>query len=225
MGSFFHDAGSFAASDAGDVVRVFVVGPIQTNCYAYVSAGEALVVDAGAAGARVAAALAGEKVVCVAATHGHGDHVGGVTALVSATGAPFALAAADAEMAEHAGDPSYSGSGIAYDDDAPVPSRLLAEGDVLAVGTARFRVMETPGHTPGGICLVGEGTAEGIAFVGDTLFPGSCGRTDLAGGDPDAMRRSLVRMGREIAPQTVLLCGHGPATTMAEELASNPFVR
>ena len=85
--------------------------------------------------------------------------------------------------------------------------------------------METPGHTPGGICLVGEGTAEGIAFVGDTLFPGSCGRTDLAGGDSDAMRRSLARMGREIAPQTVLLCGHGPATTMAEELASNPFVR
>ena len=225
MGSFFRDAGSFAASEAGDVVRVFVVGPIQTNCYAYLSAGEALVVDPGAAGARVAEALAGEKVVGVAATHGHGDHVGGVAALVSATGAPFALAAADAEMAEHAGDPAYSGSGIAYDDDAPVPSRLLAEGDLLEVGTARFRVMETPGHTPGGSCLVGEGTAEGVAFVGDTLFPGSCGRTDLAGGDPDSMRRSLVRMGREIAPQAVLLCGHGPATTMAEELASNPFVR
>ena len=74
MGSFFRDAGSFAASEAGDVVRVFVVGPIQTNCYAYLSAGEALVVDPGAAGARVAEALAGEKVVGVAATHGHGDH-------------------------------------------------------------------------------------------------------------------------------------------------------
>ena len=71
MGSFFRDAGSFAASEAGDVVRVFVVGPIQTNCYAYLSAGEALVVDPGAAGARVAEALAGEKVVGVAATHGH----------------------------------------------------------------------------------------------------------------------------------------------------------
>ena len=225
MKNYFRDAGSFAASDGGDVVHVFVVGPIQTNCYAYVSAGEVLVVDPGAVGARIATALAGEKVVCVAATHGHGDHVGGVAALVSATGAPFAISAAYAEMAKHAGDPAYSGSGIAYDDDAPEPSRLLAEGNVLAVGTARFRVMETPGHTPGGICLVGEGTAEGIAFVGDTLFPGSCGRTDLAGGDLDAMRRSLARMGREIAPQTVLLCGHGPATTMAEELASNPFVR
>ena len=172
MKNYFRDAGSFAASDGGDVVHVFVVGPIQTNCYAYVSAGEALVVDPGAVGARIATALAGEKVVCVAATHGHGDHVGGVAALVSATGAPFAISAADAEMAKHAGDPAYSGSGIAYDDDAPEPSRLLAEGNVLAVGTARFRVMETPGHTPGGICLVGEGTAEGIAFVGDTLFRG-----------------------------------------------------
>ena len=225
MGSFFRDAGSFEVSPGGDVVRVFVVGPIQTNCYAYVSCGEVLVIDPGAAGARVATALAGEKIVCVVATHGHGDHVGGVAALVSATGAPFALAAADVEMAEHAGNPSYSGSGIAYDDDAPAPKRLLAEGDVLEVGTARFRVMETPGHTPGGICLVGEGSAEGIAFVGDTLFPGSCGRTDLAGGDPAAMRRSLARMGREIAPQTVLLCGHGPATTMDEELSGNPFVR
>ena len=225
MASPFYDAGSFAVSDAGDVVRVFVVGPVQTNCYAYVSADEALVIDPGGAGARVAAALSGKKVVCAVATHGHGDHVGGVAALVSATDAPSALAAADVEIARHASDPSWSGSGIAYDDDAPAPSRLLSEGDVLEVDTACFRVMETPGHTPGGICLVGEGSAGGIVFVGDTLFPGSCGRTDLAGGDPEAMRRSLARMGREISPQTVLLCGHGLATTMAEELASNPFMR
>ncbi|WP_130811914.1 MBL fold metallo-hydrolase [Olsenella sp. Marseille-P4559] len=225
MTGYFRDAGSFEVSSGGDVVRVFVVGPIQTNCYAYVSAGEALIVDPGAAGVRVAAALSGEKVVCVVGTHGHGDHVGGVAALVSATGAPFELAAPDVEMAEHASNPRHSGSGVSYDNDAPAPSRLLVEGDVVKVGTAQFRVMETPGHTPGGICLVGEGTADGIAFVGDTLFPGSCGRTDLDGGDPDAMRQSLSRMGREIAPKTVLLCGHGPATTMAEELENNPFVQ
>lgn len=105
------------------------------------------------------------------------------------------------------------------------PTRLLAEGDAIEVGDICLQVIETPGHTPGGIVLFAATEQRNIAFVGDTLFPGSCGRTDLAGGDPDAMRRSLARMGREIAPQTALLCGHGPATTMAEELASNPFVR
>ena len=73
--------------------------------------------------------------------------------------------------------------------------------------------------------LVGGGTAEGVAFVGDTLFPGSHGRTDLSGGDEGQIMASLHRMAAEIAPETTLLCGHGPATTMARELAQNPFLR
>lgn len=206
-----------------DEIRNFVVGPIQTNCYAYVSGGACMVVDPGAAGAAVAEHLADVRVECVAATHGHGDHVGGVAALVAATGAPFCINAADAERAALAGQPSELG--IAYDDDAPAPDRTLCEGDVISVGTATFTVMETPGHTPGGIVLVGGGTAEGVAFVGDTLFPGSHGRTDLDGGDEAAIMASLRRMAKEIAPATTLLCGHGPSTTMAAELARNPFLR
>ena len=115
--------------------------------------------------------------------------------------------------------------GRSYDDNAPDPDRTLAEGDVLTVGTATFTVMETPGHTPGGIVLVGGGSAEGVAFVGDTLFPGSHGRTDLKGGDEATIMASLARMAAEIDPATTLLCGHGPATTMARELATNPFLR
>ena len=161
-----------------DEIRNFVVGPIQTNCYAYVSGGACMVVDPGAAGA---------------------------------------------ERAMHAGEPSELG--IAYDDDAPAPDRELSEGDVISVGTATFTVMETPGHTPGGIVLLGGGSAEGVAFVGDTLFPGSHGRTDLDGGDEAAIMASLRRMAKEIAPATTLLCGHGPSTTMAAELARNPFLR
>ena len=115
--------------------------------------------------------------------------------------------------------------GRSYDENAPEPDRTLAEGDVLRVGTATFTVMETPGHTPGGIVLVGGGSAEGVAFVGDTLFPGSHGRTDLKGGDEATIMASLARMAAEIAPDTTLVCGHGPATTMARELAVNPFLR
>lgn len=206
-----------------DELRRYVVTPLATNCYAYVSAGECLVVDPGGSGDRLATALDDVRVTCVAATHGHGDHVGGVAALVRATGAPFAIHAADAELARHAGEMSEVGR--SYDENAPAPDRELAEGDVISVGTATFTVMETPGHTPGGVVLVGGGSAAGVAFVGDTLFPGSHGRTDLAGGDEVTIMRSLARMAAQIAPETTLLCGHGPATTMERELATNPFLR
>ena len=206
-----------------DELRQFVVTPLQTNCYAYVSDGECLVVDPGGSGAQLATVLDDVRVTCVAATHGHGDHVGGVAALVRETGAPFAIHAADAELARHAGEMSEVGR--SYDENAPDPDRTLAEGDVLTVGAATFTVMETPGHTPGGVVLVGGGSAEGVAFVGDTLFPGSHGRTDLRGGDEATIMASLARMAAQIAPDTTLLCGHGPATTMGRELATNPFLR
>lgn len=209
--------------EKNDELRRYVVTPLQTNCYAYVSEGECLVVDPGGSGAQLATVLDDVCVTCVAATHGHGDHVGGVAALLRETGAPYAIHASDAELARHAGE--LSEVGRSYDDNAPDPDRALSEGDVLTVGTATFTVMETPGHTPGGIVLVGGGSAEGVAFVGDTLFPGSHGRTDLKGGDEATIMASLARMAAEIDPATTLLCGHGPATTMARELATNPFLR
>lgn len=212
-----------ARDELRDELRRFVVTPLQTNCYAYVSEGECMVVDPGGSGSQVAEQLADVRVRWVVATHGHGDHVGGVAALVRTTGAPYAIHAADAELARHAGEMSEVGR--SYDENAPDPDRTLAEGDVLKVGSATFTVMETPGHTPGGVVLVGGGSAEGVAFVGDTLFPSSHGRTDLAGGDERAILVSLSRMAREIAPATTLLCGHGPATTMGRELAANPFLR
>lgn len=210
-----------------DQIRCFVVGDIQTNCYAYVSEGSCLVVDPGASGARIANALHDVKVTQVVATHRHHDHVGGVRALVEATGAPWAIGAIDAEEACRALELS-SYDFIPTEDeiaDPPEPDVRLREGDVLEVGTARFRVIETPGHTPGGIILLGEGSAEGVAFVGDTLFAGSCGRCDLYGGNWGQMCRTLERLAKLIDPEVALLCGHGPTTTMGQELATNPYLQ
>lgn len=206
-----------------DEIRCFVVGPIQTNCYAYISEGACMVVDPGDSGAAVAEQLDDVRVDYIVATHGHGDHVGGVAGLKRACGAPYLIHPADAELATHAGE--VSEIGIAYDDNAPLPDRELADGDILHVGTAEFEVIETPGHTPGGIVLLGKGSAQGVAFVGDTLFPGSHGRTDLAGGDEGQILASLHKLADRIPPSTRLLCGHGPSTTMGAELSRNPFLR
>lgn len=206
-----------------DEIRCFVVGPIQTNCYAYISGGTCMVVDPGDSGAAVAEQLEDVRVDYIVATHGHGDHVGGVAGLKHACGAPYLIHPADAELATHAGE--LSEIGIAYDDNAPLPDRELADGDVLHVGSAEFEVIATPGHTPGGVVLLGKGSAEGVAFVGDTLFPGSHGRTDLAGGDEGQILASLHKLAERVPPSSRLLCGHGPSTTMSTELLRNPFLR
>lgn len=209
------------ASD--DQIRMFIVGPIETDCYAYVSEGECLVVDPGNSGAAIARHLEDVRVTTIVATHGHGDHVGGVKALRDATGARFLMHEADVELAGRAGEASELGR--SYDDDAPEPDQTIADGDVIELGTASFRVIGAPGHTPGGIVLLGQGTADGVAFVVDTLFKGSCGRTDLAGGDHDALMATLARLREEIPARTTLFCGHGDSTTMMEELEGNPWLQ
>ena len=212
-------------------MRVFVVGHLQTMCYAVISnrlrpdgKRPCLVVDPGASGAAIAERLADVAVELVVATHGHADHVSGAADFCAATGAPFAMAAADVERATHARQ--WSSHQAPETTDAPTPDRILADGDEVEVGALRFRVIAVPGHTPGGIVLTGvEGSeAEGLAFVGDTIFAGSVGRTDLAGGDYAQLMDSLARLVRELPDETVLCCGHGDTTTMGHERQTNPFL-
>ncbi len=208
-----------------DEIRCFVVGRISTNCYAYISEGKAMVVDPGASGAEVAKALAEDNIELryIVATHGHGDHVGGVYDLHEAAGGTWAMSDLDSKFAYRAG--TNSELGMKYDHDAPPIEQHLHEGDMLELGTASFEVIAAPGHTPGGIILLGHGTADGIAFVGDTILEGVVGRCDLEGGDFNIMKETLKKLKNKIPKECTLLSGHGNQTTMGEQLVSNPYFR
>lgn len=222
-----------------------VNGPIETNTYFVIAGGEALVIDPAWEGEKLARDFAERhpdvRIAGIACTHGHADHVGGVAGMRRALGGdlPFMLPADDRDMVP-ANIERQRQWGIETEDPGE-PTRLLRDGDRVTVGDVSFQVIATPGHTPGGVVFyaafpggedapaAGAGEAEqpraAIAFVGDTLFPGSHGRTDLAGGDERAILVSLAKLGRTLPPETRCYIGHGPATTIARELAANPFMR
>lgn len=204
---------------AGQVEHV-VVGPIETNCYLIDDGqGGVCVVDPGAEWPLIEEALAGRPVSMVLATHFHDDHVGALNELVAQTGAPWVIGRLDAPLLDgsHARTASY----IPPAAQVP-PARLLDDGDVVEAGTLVFRVIACPGHTAGGVSYIDD--AHGLAFVGDTLFSGSAGRTDLLGGDEQALLASLKRLAA-LPGGTRVLCGHGPATTIQREVSTNRFMR
>lgn len=224
-------AASLDLTPKGSVeIETLVNGPIQTNSYAVISDNECVIIDPAWEGERlvehIRAEHPGVRVLGAVCTHGHADHVGGVAGVRAALGgdALYALPAKDVEVPAKNIAEQRSIWGI----DTPSPSeptRLLSEGDSIAVGDCRLQVIEVPGHTPGGIVLFAAAENGNVAFVGDTLFPGSHGRTDLAGGDEAAILRSLSKLARLLPPDTVCLTGHGDSTTMARELMQNPFMQ
>lgn len=210
-------------------IETVVNGPIQTNTYFVYSGGACAVIDPAWDGEKLAShverAHPEARIVAILATHGHADHVGGVAGLkeVLGTDVPFMLPARDIECART--NVAWQKANFGIDTpEPPEPDRLLAEGDVIEVGELRLQVVETPGHTPGGMVLFAATEEGNFAFVGDTLFPSGHGRTDLAGGSDEQILASLSKMKRELPADTVCLCGHGPSTTMAREAAVNPYM-
>jgi len=209
-------------------VLALTLGPLATNCYLVWREPEVGGSDRSPAialdpaddpdGILRAAEQHSLAIRLIANTHGHGDHIGGVSALRAATGAAVAIHESDAAMLS---DAMLSGAAVfGLPQETTAADRLLKEGDSLALdGGLSLAVLHTPGHTPGSICLLGES----VLFSGDCLFAGGIGRTDLPGGDEEAMMASLARL-RALDPRTKVYPGHGPPTTIGEEVASNPWL-
>ncbi len=206
-------------------IETIVVGPLQTNCSVIADepTGQAVVVDPGDEGERIARALARMRATAVALlhTHAHFDHISGTAELSGLTGAPIRLHAADHPLYERL-EEQAAFFGLSVGPPLP-PDAPICDGEVIPFGNSSLRAIHTPGHTPGSICFLLEGT-QPVLFSGDTLFRRSIGRTDLRGGDTRAILASIRGRLFSLPGATPVVCGHGPGTTIEEEKRLNPFV-
>lgn len=198
-----------------------VVGALQVNCFiAYDEDSlDAIVVDPGDEAEKIISFLEEKKlkVSSIVCTHAHFDHVGAVRRLKEKTGAPVLLHKGDLDIYMRA-DKQGKLWGF-HIEQQPEPDTYIVEGDEIAVGRFRLKVLHTPGHSPGGICLSGDG----VIFTGDTIFAGSVGRTDFPGGSLTELKRSFSRI-IALPSETRIFSGHGPMTTVKDEREDNFFV-
>lgn len=208
---------------------VFPVGPIQANCVILgdEAAGSAVVIDPGEEAQRIADRLeaAGLAPTAILHTHGHMDHAGGTAHLhrLLGGGLPVALHPGDLELYRNL---PMQGRLFGLEVEAPPePTLELAHGQRLPLGSLELEVRHAPGHSPGSVCFVVHGAPEPLVVVGDVLFAGSIGRTDLWGGSFPRLRDSIVTQLYTLPDETRVICGHGPDTTVGHERRTNPFVQ
>lgn len=207
-------------------VEMLTVGPFQSNCFV-LSCGEtreAIIVDAGDEADKILAVVGREKldVKMIVNTHAHIDHVSGLSDVIKALAVPVVMHKNEMPIYE-----SLTQHAMMFG--LPTPEsvkidRFVAGGDEIVFGQLNARVVDTPGHSPGGISLVFEDAEPPKAFVGDVLFRGSIGRTDLPGADHQLMMSTLKDIIMHFPDDTVVYSGHGPETTMAVEKLTNPFL-
>jgi len=205
--------------------EILPVGLLQCNCSIFgdEQTREALVIDPGDNIEDILAILEKHalRVKAIVITHAHIDHIGGAAKLKTATGAPVLMNQDDQELYDHL-DVQASWLGM----ETPTHTAIddaARDGDVLTLDTTEFRILHTPGHTQGSISLWIP--AENKLIAGDTLFRDSIGRTDLPGGNPRQILRSIEDKLLGLPEETVVVPGHGPNTTIGREKERNPFLQ
>ena len=206
-------------------VRCFTGGNFLQNGYVVWCdvTGSCVIVDPGAAALDMIAAIKGGagEVTAVLLTHAHIDHIEGLGVIRDYTEAPTYLHPADREMFNNL--PVQAAMlGMSEWPQLDPPERALEDGEEFCFGESMFKVVHTPGHSPGHVIL--HSPPDGLALVGDLVFAGSVGRTDLPGGDYRALFRSIRKHVLTMADDTRLFTGHGPATTVGHERTTNPFL-
>lgn len=201
--------------------EIIAVGPLEANCVIIWDGDKnAIVIDPGDEPEMIMDVISAKalKVHYIVCTHAHFDHVGAVPEIKKLTGALIAVHEAELELYNGVRD---QGAMWGYElEDLPAPDRLLKDGDELRAGSIHMKALHTPGHSPGGVCLYGGG----VLITGDTLFAGSIGRTDFHGGSMGQILESLKKLAR-LPEDTKIIAGHGPTSTLGEELKHNPFYK
>lgn len=208
------------------ILEKLVLGPFVNNVYILgdEESKEGIIIDASFLPEEIVRAVKnlGLNIKTILLTHGHIDHIAGAEKVKQGTGAQIAICEKDMWLYDHIGDQGkLFGFGVKS---LPTPDLFLKHGDTVAFGKHRFKIIETPGHSPGSVCFSGELDGKPVVFTGDTLFCRSIGRTDLWGGDFGEIERSIKQKLFNLAPGTLVLPGHNEETDIGTEQKSNPFV-
>jgi hydroxyacylglutathione hydrolase len=198
------------------------VGPLEANCFVVYSekSREAIIVDPGDDARKIIDIIQSNNLqpVLIVNTHGHMDHIGANATIKDTFSVPIAIHEDDSTMLTN---PSENlSSVIGTNTVSPAADQLLHEGDTVDLDGTEIKIIHTPGHSPGGICLYFDSTL----IAGDTLFKGSIGRTDLPNGDFPTLISSIQQKLEVLGDEVVVYPGHGPKTTIGDEKRSNPFL-
>lgn len=203
-------------------LQTLVLGAYGANCYIISADGarKGVLIDPGDDAGMILRELENLdlKLEYILLTHGHPDHCGALAEIKTATGARFGIHPADVDLLNNRLIRILLGMSR---QNPPAPDLLLRDGDVICLPALELKVLATPGHSPGGISLLGEG----FLFTGDSLFNGSIGRTDLPGGDGAGLMRSIKEVMMKLPDETIIYPGHGPASTIGAERRGNPFLQ
>jgi len=209
-------------------IATIVLGPLETNTYVIRCDETCAVVDPGMSPGALLEYLAGKdaQVDLILLTHGHGDHFAGADQIKARHGgARLCCPAADADMLGDAELNMSASFGMMLI--GPQPDELLAPGGVISIGSSQWQILDTSGHSPGGIsyyCSDAGPPAAGVVLTGDALFCGGIGRTDIPGAQYDLLVKNIREQLLSLPDRTKVLPGHGPATTIGRERRTNPFV-